>query len=335
MSELIKSGAVADVTRGGNIAYLLSDNDLFLLTGYKVIKNQHQRGFVNCAKVMHNGQIKMVYFTETHKSLLNLIPSFDGDAFLSVLINLLNGVIGIRNNGFLLCQNLDLTFDRIFVDSRTLAVSLIYLPLKQAVVELSSFENELRTNLIKLITGTPSLGETDANYLCADLSNGSLSLDELLRRFRERRTNRMGTAAAPSQGDTVTTAGSAGSRGEHVSPQPGVFRGNSARPTASNAQPVLRFASLNAPLPINFNVNKPEFVIGSNVNVVDGPITFNKAISRVHCKFEYVDQSYYLVDLGSANGTFINKLRIPPSQRHPVKNGDVVRLANSDFMIQI
>ena len=49
----------------------------------------------------------------------------------------------------------------------------------------------------------------------------------------------------------------------------------------------------------------------------------------------YLDQRYYIVDLNSANGTFINKLRIPSGQRHPLKNGDVVRLANSDFMIQI
>ena len=130
MSELIKSGAVADVTRGSNLAYMLQDNDLFLLTGYKDIKIQRQKGFVNCAKVLHNGKIKLVYFTEHHKSLLSVLPSLNGDGFLSVLINLLNAVIGIRNNGFLVCQNLDLTFDRIFVDPNTLSVSLIYLPLK-------------------------------------------------------------------------------------------------------------------------------------------------------------------------------------------------------------
>ena len=260
MSELIKSGAVADVTRGSNLAYMLQDNDLFLLTGYKVIKSQRQKGFVNCAKVLHNGKIKLVYFTEHHKSLLSVLPSLNGDGFLSVLINLLNAVIGIRNNGFLVCQNLDLTFDRIFVDPNTLAVSLIYLPLKKPVVELSMFENELRTGLIKLITATPSLGETQANYICTDLSNGALSLDELYRRFRSRRTKGDSTTQAP-----ITNNGS---------PLDGVSN------SEFSVQPELIFSSLNAPMPIAFNIKKEEFVIGSHPNNVDGVITFNRAISR-------------------------------------------------------
>ena len=68
---------------------------------------------------------------------------------------------------------------------------------------------------------------------------------------------------------------------------------------------------------------------------VDGLITFNKAISRVHCKVAYQSGNYYIIDLGSANGTYVNSKRLQPQSPELIRNGDRVRLANDDFTITI
>ena len=82
-------------------------------------------------------------------------------------------------------------------------------------------------------------------------------------------------------------------------------------------------------------VDKDEFVIGKSEIQVDGFVPFNKAISRKHCKICRSGNLYTIIDLTSANGTFVNKRRLQPNQPHPIKNGDVIRLANSDFQIEI
>ena len=42
-----------------------------------------------------------------------------------------------------------------------------------------------------------------------------------------------------------------------------------------------------------------------------------------------------ITDLQSANGTYVNKAKLQPNQSTPIKNGDVIRLANSDFQVSI
>jgi pSer/pThr/pTyr-binding forkhead associated (FHA) protein len=100
-------------------------------------------------------------------------------------------------------------------------------------------------------------------------------------------------------------------------------------------QPTLKFYSINAPVEVQFNVKKSEFVIGKNASQVDGAVTFNKAISRVHCKITYQNNTYFITDLGSANGTYVNKSRIVSHSPHPIKSGDIIRLANSDFTVEM
>ena len=67
----------------------------------------------------------------------------------------------------------------------------------------------------------------------------------------------------------------------------------------------------------------------------DGVIDFNKMISRSHCRINKRGGQYTITDLQSANGTYVNKVKLQPNQPHPISNGDVIRLANSDFQVNI
>ena len=82
-------------------------------------------------------------------------------------------------------------------------------------------------------------------------------------------------------------------------------------------------------------VTKDSFVIGKNAAVVDGVVSFNKMISRVHCRITKENMQYMITDLKSANGTYVNRVRLTPEQPHQIKNGDIIRLANSDFQVVI
>ena len=309
MNGLLQKGVVSELVGTPNVQYVLNDDSAFALTEFKVLKSQSKH-FIKCSKVKYNGKIKFIYFTAMSKSLRNMIPSLDSDTFLTIIANLLNCIIEIKNNGFLDCENLDLSFDKVFVNQNTLEISLIYLPVNNADKDLASFENEFRTEIIKLITSVPAFTGEKMARICGYLSNGTLSLNQVYKSICSEIKGRSTSFESDFDREKDT-----GNSNKHV-----IFK-----------QPSLHFYSLNAPVDINFNIDVPEFIIGKNPAQVNGVISFNKAISRVHC---YQNNSYFVTDLGSANGTYVNKSRLAAQHPQKIKSGDTIRLANSDFKIE-
>jgi hypothetical protein len=60
------------------------------------------------------------------------------------------------------------------------------------------------------------------------------------------------------------------------------------------------------------------------VNMADSPI------SRLHCTILEEDGAYFLRDDQSANGTYLNGVRLVPMDRNPLKDGDEIQLANPE-----
>lgn len=286
-----------------NAYYVLEDNGIFSLTEYKVLKNQ-SKNFVKCSKLLYNGKIKLLYFSSNYKSLKNMIVSIDVDTFLMLIANLINAIIDIRQNGFLNCNNLDLSFDKIFIDTKTYEIEFIYLPISNDESSSLAFENDLRANTIKLLTSMPFSDERIPR-ICGYLSNGTIGLNQVY------------DAICSEMG---------GSGKVRVQPKPEIHKFSS--------QPVMRFYSLSPSDNIMFNISTAEFVIGKNPSAVNGVISFNKAISRKHCKITFQNGSYYLIDLGSANGTYINGSVLTKGCAYPLNSGDTVKLANSLFKVE-
>lgn len=305
MNSLVEKNIITEMACGSNFAYILSDNSTFLSTEYKVLQSQTSSSFVKCMKMLYNGKIQLYYLTSAYKPFTVLFPSLDVDRFLTITANLLADIVEVKNNGFLSCQNLDISFEHIFVDPATYKVSLVYLPMNQRMFEdISIFENELRTSLIKLISGLSSLSSPKTIQLSADLSNGALSLEDLHNKIKGGTTPVKPTPAVDPISNSSTQSGG-----------------------------TVRIVSLNAPTRIEINITKDEFVLGKKAGQVDGVISFNDKISRVHCKINRNGNCYTITDLHSANGTFINHIRLQPDVAQPIKTGDVIRLANSDFQI--
>ena len=300
MSLFSENRFFSELPCGENISYLLNENSLFSPTEYKVLQTQDSTSLAKCMKLLHNGNIQLFYFTENCKSLSSLLPTMSAETFLTVAANLITSVLVVKSNGFLLCHNLDIRYDYIFVDPATLTVRLIYLPLTEhRYDDIYSFESALRSSLIRLIQGLPALASPKTEQFAVNLSNAKLKLENLLA---------VQTARIPA-----------------VTPP-------KVEPKAAGR---LSLVSMNAPKRVVLEISKDEFLIGKSKESVDGFIGFNAAISRNHCKISRKDGKYFVTDLHSANGTFLNKLRLEDKKAYALHNGDVLRLANLDFRIRL
>lgn len=64
---------------------------------------------------------------------------------------------------------------------------------------------------------------------------------------------------------------------------------------------------------------------------------YENGISRLHATIRYVpkSQKYYVVDLGSANGTFVNGYEIPANSEVPIQHGDKIKFGKLEFTVLI
>ena len=245
-------------------SYIIKDEELFYDIGFRVMKNQENGPILSGYKVKMNGYIKLDYFTEDYVSLMSYLSEKNFTNKDTVIDNMYKSINEVVANGFLNIVCIDSRIERIYVDTKTLDVKLIYLPvnLQSDGMAVSEFENKIKKQLDAIdINGETSVLEAE-----------TINEDEL-----------------------------------HLVSCIGNWK---------------------------LVVNKEEFTIGKSPDKVDGVIPGNSAISRVHCKIAHSwNGKYYIVDMNSSNGTYLNGLRVPSDQYLELNEGDIIRIANEEFIV--
>ncbi len=310
MNLLIENGTIEELECGANFAYVLNDNSLFMSTEYKVLQSQTNGSFIKCMKMLYNGKLELFYLVNSLKPLSSLIGQLDANHLTTVISNIFAGIIEVKNIGFLTCNNIDISFEHIFVDQNTYKVGLVYIPLlRHEYRDVSSFENALRANLVKKLSVSQYASSAKIAQLCTDLQNGMLTIEKLYAQMGGK-SNYYQPKELPHDEERPDTAA------------------RKKKPQSA----YLRLVALNGPTGFAITVSKPDFLIGKK-DTNDGIVDFNKMISRVHCRITCKNNSFFIGDMQSANGTFVNGVKIQPDRPVQIKNGDIVRMANSDFQV--
>ena len=83
-----------------------------------------------------------------------------------------------------------------------------------------------------------------------------------------------------------------------------------------------------------------EFVLGRDWALVSMPLfdlskfdAYAMGVSRTHAVIKAVDNEYVLVDLNSANGTWVNGDRLLPTKPHSLPSGSVIQLGRLRLVV--
>ena len=349
-----------------SLSYILESQQMFFKTGYKVLQNQEKNGFICCTRIFHNGKDKLVYDISKYKSLDLLLPQLCSETFMIILENLIDDVIEVKTNGFMKCENIDLSFNKVFVDCNNYKVYLIYLPIdtQTNIESYTYFENQLKENIIGVVNTHQNIASPETTALCDALRNPLKSIENIRTSLNEIKqlssshikTDEIIIDEQPVENlnqnlnqeysqmiDTKKKKNFFSFRfGSKKQKNGNVFSVNFQSDTEGGATEVLDdiftpkivLAGIKPSNKIEMVINKDKFIIGKKVDSVDGAIQFNNAISRIHCKIICIENKYYIIDLGSANGTFVNGNRVNNNQQIMIQIGDKIRLANSYFIIK-
>ena len=331
-------------------------------TGYKVLQSQEKAGFAKCVRVQQNGKDKLMYDISGLQSLDMLLPTMQADAFLFVVVNLLDSIRSIRNIGFLQPTNIETTLDKLFVNPSTHQTKLIYLPVVDTLAAYLNphYEFNLKFYLHWAIQTYPQLQTAAVLPLFSALSDPSSTLDQIRSLFGGGGGGGTADLASVSQ---AASSGSISAEQEETASEPalqpapkkGVLSGlfnnkgrknekdQNFRPELEGGDteilndvfiPSLVLVGVKTVEKVELLIDKPSYTIGKSADSVDGRISFSNAVSRAHCRIVFAEGQSSLLDLGSANGTFLNGKKLEPNTPSAVKPGDKIKLANLNFVVQ-
>lgn len=83
------------------------------------------------------------------------------------------------------------------------------------------------------------------------------------------------------------------------------------------------------------DISRKDFVIGKERKKVAFCITGNSTVSRRHCKIQYDGTDFYVMDLGSLNGTLVNGIRLEANVPTRLSDQDWIQISDVKFMIHI
>jgi hypothetical protein len=87
--------------------------------------------------------------------------------------------------------------------------------------------------------------------------------------------------------------------------------------------------------------SKGEFVVGRRVGTTSEGLLdlsasggYHLGVSRRHAVIRRTDHGYDVLDLGSANGTWLNDERLLPHKSYPMESGSHLRLGNMRLLVR-
>ncbi len=97
---------------------------------------------------------------------------------------------------------------------------------------------------------------------------------------------------------------------------------------------MLTLKSVNTAEPFVFKIGHEDYYIGADPEKCQGCILGAISVSPLHALIGWNDISYYLVDLGSREGTYLNDIRIMPHTQVPFGKGSIIKFAECTFTVE-
>lgn len=103
--------------------------------------------------------------------------------------------------------------------------------------------------------------------------------------------------------------------------------------TESEYEPVLRLTSMFRSQYPDIELTKEKVIIGKKKDRVDVCLK-QDCVSRIHARLEKQKENYFLTDLNSMNGTFVNGDRLRPNEKRQIYAGDRISFASLRYVVK-
>lgn len=93
------------------------------------------------------------------------------------------------------------------------------------------------------------------------------------------------------------------------------------------------FESIGEPPIQRIIINKGKFMIGRFANMADYVVQ-DRTVGKLHAEVSEREGRYFIKDLNSKNGTYVNDARIPSNKEWEIKSNDRIRFSNFEYVFK-
>lgn len=342
------------------LSYLLKNNNDFFDVGYKVLKSESNRDFIECFSTRLNGRIKLMYDISSYKSCEEFLVLETKEQVIKTIINILNVVTKVKENGFIEFSCIETSVEKIFLSTNNLEVKMIYLPINLPVtLTEEEFIKKLKLSIINCVKNNLTCKGIIMDVIA--ILNENSSIDNTIQKLLQANTISRTALENKKRKELYEKNRRMQEEREREKQEEkksksifGIFsRNKNKKNNVENAEqrivipekkvnvnPVVKreeeyvLSALSTSKPLNLIIDKREFLIGSKAGLVDGLVNINNLVSRRHCIVKKGVDGYYIMDNGSSNGTFINGRRLEANISNKLVDGDIVKVANVEFVFK-
>lgn len=300
MQELIDSGLINEISNEHYVGYLLSRNDIFYNTVYQIMRKSAKDGLLKCYVSKNNGKIKLIYDTEGYRQYDSIVDTLSENQFMELIYRFLLSLEKIKKNGFIQIETLDISIEKVFVNVHAMEIGIICLPV--IFNYTGQTQNASERKILKTLSAMLYQSEFISNYymmqLFEDCRSEQYLLDDICAFLRNGR-----------YGDSNLIVDE----------------------TANELQ--IRLICNSEHKDESILINKDYFILGKSETQCDYVISASQNVSRKHCALSREVNGWYVYDLDSTNGTYVNGTRIMNGEKLPVHHGDEILIADIPYIV--
>lgn len=281
------------------ISYTLEDEKQFSIVEEKVIKSRIANNIIVPYRIRQNGKLQLIMMIPAmYKILSRLSVDLEPQALFRAVLCMYEICEEVEKNGFLKLEHLDLNLNHILVSADG-SICMAYLPVASGLGTIL-LDKDSALKAVSKELAARNVNSKINSYIQEfkkDLQDEGCPFQQILGKIRS------GEYGSRKSADL----GAGGS----------LLPGSSYFILTENQHKI--------------DIQKDQFIIGKNPELADGIILGHTTVSRRHCAVIYENSMFYIYDLGSKNGTFVNNIQVT-GRKVPLKNGDNVRLADCSLI---
>lgn len=282
------------------ISYMLLEENSYNVIEHKVLMEQEDTGFLNCYKSYYNGKVKLLYDISDCTDIKTLLErGLTEEEFFHIMYEVVLLLVKCEEIGYLNQKNISLKMEDIFLTMEN-QVKLLYLPIEYKEKEnvFVELQKEMETVIWKynyIGKWAEQIKEIKKFYI--------ETAQQLLNLF----CNNM--KFENSQKKILQYAGeTTKQQGIVIECKDGIHN-------------------------MSIRITNHMFILGKG-NILNGwDLRFNPAISKVHAQIINKSGKFYIEDLNSTNGTYVNGEQLRIGESRLLSFGDRILLADTKFEI--
>lgn len=290
---------------------------------YKVLSNVVGTNLLCGIKSVFNGKTTLTYNISDYVPLISKYDSLTKAQVFDVIGGLLDALEQIYDIGFLLYDKDTISFqpDEIFLKAGSCQVYLLYKPsCKEQPIGWPSFERTFCVSLQSILNKIPA---AKSMTRFTEALSSPQTLAQLRELLHQEISNPLPEPPPEPAADSLKP---------EPPPKP---KPKWIWPWKKPKPEVWRLVGINTPIPVRLTLTGESFIVGRSDQKAQGLVTFSPNIGREHCRFLLQRGTWYLEDLNSRNGTYLNGQKLEPNQKYKVKAGDLIKLSTrNEFRLQ-